>query len=116
MTIDCLSCLFNSLTCKSADMPAVIKEDGRSVCAAYIRDPCKPAQKIASRTVALKPKLEDDGFYYDNGSHTETQHDYWLACPICGEPVAYELWDNKRLYCDYCPHCGQKIDNSEVVM
>ena len=63
---------------------------------------------------ALKPILEDDGFYYDNGIHTETKHNYWYSCPKCHEEVAYELYRGE-LFCDYCPHCGQKLDWSDIV-
>ena len=54
---------------------------------------------------ALAPIPMDDDFSKSSG-------DYWV-CPSCREEIVYEVhWG--LMLCDYCPHCGQEIDWSEI--
>lgn len=73
----------------------------------YFEEGCEEVKTIAikaiEKQIPKKPDLEGDGYY--NG---ELIIDTWI-CPGCG--TRYELECDEY---DFCPHCGQHINFSEV--
>jgi rubrerythrin len=55
------------------------------------------------KQIPKKPDIEGDGYDPDGN----LVYDTWI-CPTCG--VSYEIDYDKY---DYCPACGQAIDQSE---
>lgn len=55
------------------------------------------------KQISKKPDIEGDGYDPDGN----LVYDTWI-CPACG--VSYEIDYDKY---DYCPACGQAIDQSE---
>ena len=58
---------------------------------------------IVKKEIPKKPYLENDG--YADGYPV---YDTWI-CPRCGHNYAV---DSDKF--DYCPHCGQRLDWSEL--
>lgn len=63
----------------------------------------KMAIQALEKQIPKKPDIEGDGYDPDGN----LVYDTWI-CPTCG--VSYEIDYDKY---DYCPACGQAIDQSE---
>ena len=67
------------------------------------REASKLAIQALEKQIPKKPDIEGDGYDPDGN----LVYDTWI-CPACG--VSYEIDYDKY---DYCPACGQAIDQSE---
>ena len=61
-------------------------------------------ESIVEKEIPMKPKL----FMCDGYGEDEAVYDAW-NCPYCG--THYQMIFDKH---DYCPHCGQRLDWSEL--
>ena len=61
-------------------------------------------ESIVEKEIPMKPKL----FMRDGYDEDESVYDAW-DCPYCG--THYQIIFDKH---DYCPHCGQRLDWSEL--
>lgn len=78
-------------------------DDMRDVIESDPIDLLNTAMSALNKQIPKKPDLEGDGYYKG-----ELIIDTWI-CPGCG--TRYELECDEY---DFCPHCGQHIDFSEV--
>lgn len=67
------------------------------------REASKLAIQALEKQIPKKPDIEGDGYDPDGN----LVYDTWI-CPTCG--ISYEIDYDKY---DYCPACGQAIDQSE---
>lgn len=76
-------------------------------------DDMNDIQELVDKATPKKPKVYTDTRNYIDfeGNCSGSYEVNVLECPKCGSYLFDE--DDQSKACDYCPHCGQRIDWSE---